>query len=146
MNQPTRFAAILLASSAAAPAVARDWIPLGVQRDGTQVTLSTASVKRQSGRVSVLVRFTPQPGAADTAGWTTFVSIDCWSASIFATRLNGGMEAAAIRPATAAYQRIKPGTIGSSLAATFCPAWVPANIGLGSVGGGPAMVMPYDPR
>jgi hypothetical protein len=143
MTYPTRLAAILLTSLIAAPAVASDWVPLGAQRDGTQVSLSRVSLERQRGKVSVLARFTPQAGT----GWTTFVSVDCWAGTLFAARLDGGVPgAAAIRPMRTDYRPIGRGTTGQSIASALCPATIPADIGPTSIGGGPAMVMPYDPR
>lgn len=143
MNYPTKLAAVLLASSAAAPALASDWVPLGMQRDGTQVALSKASLERRGDTVNVLVRFTPQGAAAE---WTTFVSVDCWSATIFAARVADDARRAPIRPRMVDYHLIQRNSTGGSIAAALCPASIPANIGLTSIGGGPAMVMPYDPR
>jgi hypothetical protein len=143
MTYPTGLAAILLTSLIAAPAIASDWVPLGAQRDGTQVSLSRVSLERQRGKVNVLVRFAPQAGA----GWTTFVSVDCWAGRLFATRLDGDANgSAAIRPMRTDYRPIGRGTTGQSIASTLCPATIPSDIGPTSVGGGPAMVMPYDPR
>ena len=142
MKYPTKFAAILLTSSIAAPAIASDWVPLGAQRDGTRVSLSRVSLERQRGKVSVLLRFTPQAGS----GWTSFVSVDCWAGTVFAARLDDTNGAATIRPMPADYHRIRRGSTGQSIASALCPATVPADIGLTSIGGGPAMVMPYDPR
>lgn len=143
MQYPTAFAAILLASSITMPAIASDWVPLGAQRDGTQVSLSRVSPERQRGKVSAWVRFTPPVGP----GWTSFVSVDCWAGKIFAARLDDDLAgSASIRPTPADYHRIRRVSTGQSIASALCPATIPADIGLTSVGGGPAMVMPYDPR
>lgn len=138
-----KLAAVLLTTSIVAPAIASDWVPLGAQRDGTQVSLSRVSVERQRGKVSVLARFTPPAGS----GWTSFVSVDCWAGSVFAARLDGDANGSApIRPVPADYHRIRRDSIGQSIASALCPATIPADIGPASVGGGPATVMPYDPR
>ncbi|WP_066812115.1 hypothetical protein [Sphingomonas asaccharolytica] len=143
MTYSARFAAILLLSSIAAPALADDWVPLGAQRNGTQVSLSSASLDRQHDKVSALVRFAPPAGA----GWTSFVSIDCRAGALFARRLSGNANGSAkAHPTAADYHRIKQGSIGQSIAGALCPARAPVDISRTSVGGGPAMVMPYDPR
>lgn len=143
MTYPANFAAVLLLSSVAAPAIANDWVPLGAQRDGTQVSLSSASLDRQRDKVSALVRFAPPAGA----GWTSFVSVDCRAGTLVAQRLGGDESGSArVRSSAADYHRIKQGSIGQSIAGALCPARVPVDISLISVGGGPAMVMPYDPR
>ncbi|WP_066827393.1 hypothetical protein [Sphingomonas mali] len=145
MTYLASFAAILLASSVAAPAAARDQVPLTVQRDGTRVTVVSASVERQGRIVTALVRFTPTTGAA---AWTSLISVDCKAATIFAMRQPGGMEArpTGLRPAGAAYHSIKQGSVGNLFAAAFCPSRVPNDISVASVGGGPAMPVQIDTR
>jgi len=145
MTYPARFAAILLVSSAVAPAMARDQAPLTVQRDGTRVTVARGSVERRDGIVTALVRFAP---TSDAAPWASLISVDCKAVTVFAMRQPNGVEdrPSGLRPAPAAYHPIKEGSVGDSFAGAFCPSRTPNDISVASVGGGPAMPVQIDTR
>jgi hypothetical protein len=145
MTYLASFAAILLASSVAAPTAARDQVPLTVQRDGTRVTVVPASVERRGKTVTALVRFSPATGAA---AWTSLISVDCKAVTIFAMRQPNGVEErpTGLRPAAAAYHSIKQGSVGGLFAAAFCPSRTPNDISVAAVGGGPAMPVQIDTR